>query len=213
MRTLWPWYVFTTMFVEMSYRQRVLSSLPESSCVVDRKSTACTAEACGCTWRSIVLVSTSNSFTFPFSSPAASSFPSWRKLPKHHAALAARPEYAMSMKREKLLTRWRVSPEYKTTLAMMQGEQALLGSRRHCEVVRRCCGKRDVIYRAALHISKMNGKRTSRVSFKFRNDFHHISTPVTSRPCTYSRVYSRNAQWDSFSGLKACTQFQTLKTN
>lgn len=106
MRTLWPWYVFTTMFVEMSYRQRVLSSLPESSCVVDRKSTACTAEACGCTWRSIVLVSTSNSFTFPFSSPAASSFPSWRKL----------PEYAMSMKREKLLTRWRVSPEYKTTL-------------------------------------------------------------------------------------------------
>ena len=105
MRTLWPWYVFTTMFVEMSYRQRVLSSLPESSCVVDRKSTACTAEACGCTWRSIVFVSTSNNFTFPFSSPAASSFPSWRKLPKHHAALAARPEYAMSMKREKLLTR------------------------------------------------------------------------------------------------------------
>lgn len=42
--TVWPSYVFTTMFVGMSYRQIVLSSLPESSCVVEKKSTACTAE-------------------------------------------------------------------------------------------------------------------------------------------------------------------------
>ena len=75
-RTVWPAYVLSTMFVGMSYRQIVLSSLPESSCVVEKKSTACTAELCGCAWRSIVFVSTSNSLMLPFSSPAVRSFPS-----------------------------------------------------------------------------------------------------------------------------------------
>ena len=75
-RTVCPAYVLITMFVGMSYRQIVLSSLPESSCVVEKKSTACTAELCGCAWRSIVFVSTSNSLMLPFSSPAVRSFPS-----------------------------------------------------------------------------------------------------------------------------------------
>lgn len=41
MATVWPWYVLTTVFVGMSYRQRVLSSLAETSWVIERKLTAC----------------------------------------------------------------------------------------------------------------------------------------------------------------------------
>ena len=91
------------MFVGISYKQINLSSLPDTNSVVDKKSTAWTAlqesrrnskiyEEWGWICLNIVLFSTSNNLTLPFSSPAVNNLPSRRKLPTNHIHHRILPE-------------------------------------------------------------------------------------------------------------------------
>lgn len=180
------------MFVGMSYRQIVLSSLPDSSCVVEKNSTACTAELCGCACRSIVFVSTSNSFTFPFSSPAVSSFPSWRKFPASQAAPEPTRVRDVHEPREALDLLPRLAGEKDHTTRKAGGAPPTSSRRKPrnggAPPARMKCDSQGRSAHCAIR-----PKPTSFVSLMLRNDFQNMSTPDRAAALPLSEVFADRA--------------------